>query len=66
VGSILTQLIKTALGLVTTLKKLIDLSQVSIPLIVAGNEKDLLETINIENVSAIASVNLFNFMGDGL
>jgi imidazole glycerol-phosphate synthase subunit HisF len=44
-------------------------SKIKVPLIVAGgagNEKHLLEAIEIEGVSAIATANLFNFMGDGL
>lgn len=41
----------------------------SMPLIVAGgagNEKHLLEALKIDNVSAVATANLFNFVGDGL
>lgn len=44
-------------------------SRFSMPLIVAGgagNEKHLLEALNIDNVSAVATANLFNFVGDGL
>lgn len=39
------------------------------PLIIsggAGNEKHLIEGLNIQNVSAVATANLFNFIGDGL
>ena len=39
------------------------------PLIIAGgagNEKHLLEGLKIESISAVATANLFNFMGDGL
>jgi len=41
----------------------------SMPLIVAGgagNEKHLLEAIQIDNVAAVATANLFNFVGRGL
>jgi len=41
----------------------------SMPLIVAGgagNEKHLLEAIEIDNVAAVATANLFNFVGNGL
>jgi cyclase len=41
----------------------------TIPLIIAGgagNEKHLLEGISLEEVSAVATANLFNFMGNGL
>ncbi len=44
-------------------------SKFSMPLIVAGgagNEKHLLEALNVDNVSAVATANLFNFVGDGL
>ena len=44
-------------------------SEIKIPLIVAGgagNEKHLLEAINMEGVNAVATANLFNFIGDGL
>jgi cyclase len=40
-----------------------------VPLIIAGgagNEKHLLEGIMLEDVSAVATANLFNFMGNGL
>lgn len=40
-----------------------------LPLIVAGgagNEKHLLEAISMKNVDAVATANLFNFIGDGL
>lgn len=42
---------------------------IKLPLIVAGgagNEKHLLEAISKENVDAVATANLFNFIGDGL
>jgi cyclase len=42
---------------------------ISKPLIIAGgagNEKHLLEGLQIPGVSAVATANLFNFMGDGL
>jgi cyclase len=41
----------------------------SLPLIIAGgagNESHLVHGLNIENVSAVATANLFNFIGDGL
>jgi len=44
-------------------------SILKVPLIIAGgagNEKHLLEGILIEDVSAVATANLFNFMGNGL
>lgn len=44
-------------------------SKINIPLIVAGgagNEKHLLQGIKTANVSAVATANLFNFIGDGL
>ena len=40
-----------------------------LPLIIAGgagNENHLAEGLNIQNVSAVATANLFNFVGDGL
>ena len=40
-----------------------------VPLIIAGgagNEKHLLEGLNIDEVSAVATANLFNFIGEGL
>lgn len=40
-----------------------------VPLIIAGgagNEKHLLEGLQIEKVNAVATANLFNFVGDGL
>ena len=43
--------------------------EIHVPLIIAGgagNEKHLYEGISSEYVSAIATANLFNFMGDGL
>jgi cyclase len=42
---------------------------INIPLIVAGgagNESHLLEALKLEGVSAVATANLFNFIGDGL
>lgn len=42
---------------------------VNIPLIImggAGNEKHLLEGLSLTGVSAVATANLFNFIGDGL
>jgi cyclase len=39
------------------------------PLIIsggAGNERHLIQGLNIQNVSAVATANLFNFIGDGL
>lgn len=44
-------------------------NQISVPLIIAGgagNENHLAEGLNIEKVSAVATANLFNFIGDGL
>ena len=44
-------------------------NKVKIPLIIAGgagNEKHLLEGVTMENVSAVATANLFNFIGEGL
>jgi cyclase len=41
----------------------------SLPLIIAGgagNEKHLADGLKIENVSAVATANLFNFIGNGL
>ncbi len=43
--------------------------QVNVPLIIAGgagNEKHLLTGISVEHVSAVATANLFNFVGNGL
>src|SRR3990167_8487825 len=43
--------------------------QVVLPLIIAGgagNEKHLLEGLSMSHVSAVATANLFNFIGDGL
>ena len=43
--------------------------EINIPLIVAGgagNESHLLEGLQLEGVSAVATANLFNFVGDGL
>ena len=43
--------------------------QVNTPLIIAGgagNEHHLMKGANIKNVSAVATANLFNFMGDSL
>lgn len=42
---------------------------INTPLIIAGgagNEKHLIEGLKIESVSAVATANLFNFIGDGL
>lgn len=44
-------------------------NNLSTPLIMAGgagNEKHLIEGLKIESVSAVATANLFNFVGDGL
>jgi cyclase len=44
-------------------------NQISVPLIIAGgagNENHLAEGLNLEKVSAVATANLFNFIGDGL
>lgn len=43
--------------------------QIKTPLIIAGgagNETHLMEGLKIESVSAVATANLFNFIGDGL
>lgn len=43
--------------------------KINIPLIIAGgagNENHLIEGLNIEFVNAVATANLFNFIGDGL
>ena len=40
-----------------------------IPIIIAGgagNEKHLLEGLKIDKVNAVATANLFNFIGNGL
>lgn len=42
---------------------------IKLPLIIAGgagNEKHLMEGLKIERVNAVATANLFNFIGDGL
>lgn len=42
---------------------------ITVPLIIAGgagNEKHFIEGLNISGVSAVATANLFNFIGDGL
>ena len=42
---------------------------VKIPLIIAGgagNEKHLIDGLSLESVSAVATANLFNFIGNGL
>ena len=42
---------------------------ITLPLIIAGgagNEKHLLEGLSLEGVSAVATANLFNFIGNGL
>jgi len=44
-------------------------SHIQVPLIIAGgagNEKHLLEGLKVEGVNAVATANLFNFMGNGL
>ncbi len=44
-------------------------SKIKIPLIIAGgagNESHLIKGLQIENVSAVATADLFNFMGNGL
>ena len=44
-------------------------NEINIPLIImggAGNENHLNEGLSIEGVSAVATANLFNFIGDGL
>jgi imidazole glycerol-phosphate synthase subunit HisF len=43
--------------------------QISVPLIIAGgagNEKHLIEGLEVKGVNAVATANLFNFIGDGL
>lgn len=43
--------------------------KIRVPLIIAGgagNERHLIEGLKIEDVSAVATANLFNFIGDGL
>lgn len=43
--------------------------EINVPLIIAGgagNEKHLLESLQIDNVNAVATANLFNFIADGL
>ena len=50
-----------------TINKLDEL--INLPLIIAGgagNEKHLMEGLKIERVNAVATANLFNFIGDGL
>lgn len=50
-----------------TLKKIAP--EIRLPLIIAGgagNEAHLIQGLNMEGVSAVATANLFNFMGDGL
>lgn len=44
-------------------------NNIGIPLIIAGgagNEKHLIEGLQKDNISAVATANLFNFIGDGL
>jgi len=44
-------------------------NNIAVPLIIAGgagNENHLLEGLKIKNVNAVATANLFNFVGDGL
>ncbi|WP_316826384.1 HisA/HisF-related TIM barrel protein [Pedobacter miscanthi] len=43
--------------------------QINLPLIIAGgagNEKHLIDGLKLQGVSAVATANLFNFIGDGL
>lgn len=43
--------------------------EINLPLIIAGgagNEKHLIDGLNLSGVSAVATANLFNFIGDGL
>jgi cyclase len=50
-----------------TLNKVIN--SINVPLIIAGgagNESHLLEGLKLEKVNAVATANLFNFIGDGL
>lgn len=50
-----------------TINKVIN--YINVPLIIAGgagNESHLLEGLKIEKVNAVATANLFNFIGDGL
>jgi cyclase len=50
-----------------TINKL--LKKISVPLIIAGgagNEKHLIDGLKLEGVSAVATANLFNFIGDGI
>lgn len=50
-----------------TIHKVMDF--INVPLIIAGgagNESHLLEGIKLEKVNAVATANLFNFIGDGL
>lgn len=45
------------------------INYINVPLIIAGgagNESHLLEGLKIEKVNAVATANLFNFIGDGL
>lgn len=45
------------------------LAEIKIPVIIAGgagNEKHLIDGLSIDGVSAVATANLFNFIGDGL
>lgn len=44
-------------------------SVINVPLIIAGgagNQKHLMEGLTLDNVDAVATANLFNFVGDGL
>ena len=44
-------------------------NNISMPLIIAGgagNEKHLIDGLLTEKIDAVATANLFNFMGDGL
>jgi imidazole glycerol-phosphate synthase subunit HisF len=43
--------------------------EINIPLIIAGgagNENHLIQGLQLSGVSAVATANLFNFIGDGL
>jgi cyclase len=50
-----------------TIKSIVN--EINTPLIVAGgagNGKHLIECLNLNEVSAVATANLFNFIGNGL
>jgi len=61
---------KDGTGFGYDLETIIDISRdITTPLIIAGgagNEEHLLSGLNIEGVNAVATANLFNFVGDGL